>query len=386
MNKMRLSLAVVIILSSWAGSVPAMAGDEHSPDANVAVEQHESAPSISTQESGVDQRIIIDGIDLSEVVLQQDVIEVIAPTAQALPLPVKPNHVVIDMSMFDYCDELFYPEDRTAAPSLLSVDSTFVKSILNFKEVVCPMTKRKAAMWLGFAALGGGIAALETTVGFSEYIMQAVQYNSTALMAVIYGLEPLFSLFDLAVAKYPEAGKLPDPAVGTPGAEEIALVIPAHNSAGIIKKTLKAALKHLKPEQIFVVDNGSGEMPSDNTADKIKAVNPGIHYIYQAIPNKTIAQYAGTMAASKLGYKYIMTTDDDVRLPENFDFCTNRINDEVKAVCFPIRAVSPDGKPSILVNWQDVEYQASDLAKLAEDRFGVTQYPHGAGSLWETDT
>lgn len=310
---------------------------------------------------------------------------------------VKPDQVAIDMSaadvdttkvadmnMADYCEESFFPEDRAAAPAICSVDSTFLKTLVNFKEYFSPMTKKRAAYFAGYAAVAGGLAALQYQFGIFGYVAEAVRAENTVAMALLYGGEPISALMDLASARYGSAAPSMTDAEKLEQTKEIALVIPAHNSSAIIKKTLVAAMKHFLPEQIFVVDNGSGKDPSDNTQERIKAISPEINYIYQAIGNKTVAQYAGAMAADKRGYKYIMTTDDDVTLPDNFDFGISRLTDEVKGVVFPIRATSPDGESSILVDWQDIEYRMSDLSKLAERE--EVNYPHGAGSLFEVKT
>lgn len=266
-------------------------------------------------------------------------------------------------------------------------DLSFAKSLFNMKEVVCPLTARKAAFWCGYAGIAGGMVALEHYTGASKYIIEAVKYNSTALMAVIYGTEPLMTAVNLLVAHYPLAVKQVDEEsriIPTPGAEEVALVIPCHESAAQIGKTIHAALKHLKPEQIFVVDNGKSELPTDNTKEVVAAIDAKINYIWVPLGNKNIAQYAGALAAKD--YKYVLTTDDDVTIPASFDFGTQLMDDQVKAVCYPVRGVTEDGKPSLLVEWQDLEYQNADLAKLAEAFFGGVLYPHGAGSLWERKT
>lgn len=391
-NKNICSLILVFTLLAGSGSLSAHAETESNPTATE--ETFSMAP-----ENPVEA-------DLSEVVLstlspiqgQPDSIPGAFNDSVVATPSSRPEHVAIvirddnpptpplEGSNPNYCEGVFYPEDRTDLQSIYTVDAGFVKTIFNMKEVVYPMTKRKAAYWCGFAAVAGTIAALESTVGFSQYIVDAVQANSTAAAVILYATEPLFALFDLAAAKYPEAAPIPNPTDRTETVGDIALVIPAHNSSAIIRKTIQAALKHLNPEQIFVVDNGNTKGPTDDTREKLKSIDPKINYIWQGIPNKTIAQYAGAMAASKLGYKYIMTTDDDVRLPENFDFCTREINEDVKAVCFPVRAVSASEEPSIMVNWQDIEYQAADLGKMVENRFCGAQYPHGAGSLFETET
>lgn len=61
--------------------------------------------------------------------------------------------------------------------------------------------------------------------------------------------------------------------VSTPGnSQELALIIPCHNSAKFIAKTIKAALLHFKPQQIFIMDNGRASSPTDNTEEVVKSI------------------------------------------------------------------------------------------------------------------
>lgn len=271
--------------------------------------------------------------------------------------------------------------------------STFLQSSVNPDEKVSPDIPRKAAFWCAYAAVAGGVALFENSVGLSQYVSAAARYENLLLMGVCYAYTPLVTAFVLASVRYPELvvpvvdkeGEM-SPSGGTKSdsTKDVATVIPCHNSAGEIANTLRACLKHMEPSQIFVVDNGNSKEPLDDTEAKVREVHPLINYLWLPMGNKNIAQYAGTMAAKD--YKYIMTVDDDVILPDNFDFGTHLIDEETKAVCFPCRPAARDGKPSILIEWQDIEYKIADCVKNVEGRFCGVLFPHGAASLWERET
>jgi glycosyltransferase involved in cell wall biosynthesis len=164
--------------------------------------------------------------------------------------------------------------------------------------------------------------------------------------------------------------------------KDIAVVIPTHLAADKIEATIRSLLIHVKPHQIFIIDNGHSDAPMDNTREVIARISVDINYVWGHKGNKTYAQLIGTFLAND--FKYIYTSDDDMRVPRFFSFGAERINDNVKAVCYPILGVHPE--PG-LTNWwiraQSLEYTLADCSKLAQDRFGDVLYPHGAASLWE---
>ncbi|KAF1363273.1 hypothetical protein EJ07DRAFT_173986 [Lizonia empirigonia] len=175
------------------------------------------------------------------------------------------------------------------------------------------------------------------------------------------------------------------------GPFETALVIPCHNTDHTaMRTTIDSALPHFRPNDIFIIDNGRTKYPSHpdgNFREYIRSIHPDIVYIWSPIGSKNAAQLVGTLAARNRGYKYIMTVDDDVCIPKNFDPPTNMIDEKFKAVAFPIKAMDAQcDVPLWLVAWQDVEYRLSGMSKLAEDRLCGVQFPHGAGSFVELES
>lgn len=219
--------------------------------------------------------------------------------------------------------------------------------------------------------------------------------------------EPIIMTLILLVAKLPELPKDQiDLVMGREGdAEgamnekfrvpqgpfETALVIPCHDTDHVaMRTTIDSALPHFRPVDIYIVDNGRSRYPSHpegNFREYIRSIHPDIVYIWSPIGSKNAAQLVGALAARNRGYKYIMTVDDDVCIPKNFDPPTSMIDDKFKAVAFPIKAMDAECKvPLWLVAWQDVEYRLSGMSKLAEDRLCGVQFPHGAGWFVELES
>jgi glycosyltransferase involved in cell wall biosynthesis len=260
--------------------------------------------------------------------------------------------------------------------------------VINIKEIIYPVTIRKTLWWAWTVSAVGGCIALEVTLNAFSI---AANYNNWGLMGALYSVDIIVQTMVMVTAKYPAAATIL-PTASSPQTQEtqdaydggflttdaetdkraknaeVAIIIPTHLSADKIEATLRTCLKHVAPHQIIVLDNGNSEHPLDNTGDIIRNVDWNIHYIWGHIGNKTLAQYFGAIFAKK--YKYVFTIDDDMRLPENFSFGLHLLTDNVKAVCYPIRAVPPE---------------LAGCAKLSQDRFGGVLYPHGAGSLWDRE-
>lgn len=105
--------------------------------------------------------------------------------------------------------------------------------------------------------------------------------------------------------------------------------------------------------------------------------------VYNPFGNKTLAMFAGSVAAKD--YKYLCLIDDDVTIPEDMNFGKVLMSDRVKAICYPIRAVHPDqgNDDSYFIKWQGIEYKMADYAKMIQNQWSTVLYPHGACALWD---
>jgi len=81
----------------------------------------------------------------------------------------------------------------------------------------------------------------------------------------------------------------------------------------------------------------------------------------------------------------VMIVDDDVPLPSNLFIPREylKLHPEVKAVHFPLTAVSPSGESNLLLGCQDIEYKMSAAHKLFQSNISRAVSCHGAVSLWE---
>lgn len=167
---------------------------------------------------------------------------------------------------------------------------------------------------------------------------------------------------------------------------QTAFAIPCHNSdREALKRVFESAYPYFRPKDIFVVDNAGTRYPKDLTfRDWVKSQHPDIHYMWAPIGSKNSAQLVGSLAAKN--YKYVLTTDDDVCLPDNYRHPIHLMDDNIRGVAFPLTATDPNGDcPLFLVAWQDCEYRMSDLTKLAESNTCGVCFPHGAGWFVDRD-
>lgn len=273
-------------------------------------------------------------------------------------------------------------------------DPGFFKSVFSVKDICCPLTLKKPMWWLVTTVLAGGVVALEVTTGA---LSTAANYENFGLMAFLYGIDPIVQSVNILTASYPPALSEVDAVPSISSDEdgfvtidlhndnaEVAVVIPAHTAGDKIVATIRSCLNHVRPGQIYIIDNGNSEYPLDNTKDIVADISHEINYVWGHIGNKTFAQFIGCLVAKE--YKYIYTSDDDMRMPDNFSFGLELLDENCKAICYPIVAVHPEpGHTNILTRWQSLEYKLSGCAKLSQARFGGVLYPHGAASLWDRE-
>jgi hypothetical protein len=182
---------------------------------------------------------------------------------------------------------------------------------------------------------------------------------------------------------------------------ECCLLIACHESCLTEDKersfvnTLRSALRVFPPNHIFVCDNGSSINPVDCTEMVARQVHPDINYLYIPEGNKTIAFYWTNRywipALERYGriphFLYAVIIDDDVPLPADLHipFELLKENKNIKAVHYPITATSPDGKPGLMVQCQDIEYKLAAVHKYFQSTMARVLSCHGAIGLWERE-
>lgn len=238
-------------------------------------------------------------------------------------------------------------------------------------------------------------AVLSYSLGFDwpGLLAGLVTANIFILAVVLYGYEPAKALAQMLLTPRIKAHSEQDIESGLDrkNNDQVAIIIPCHNSEANIVKTLSACLKHVKPEQIFVMDNGQSRLPADNTGKIVAKQFPGVRYFYLPVGNKSYAIfYGGSFAVSQ--YRYSLIIDDDVVLPADFTFRLELFDEAgVKGLVYPLRAISSSRRDNwlsrLITRWQDLEYQSADLQNRFLDRVRASvPRPHGAGSLWITKT
>ncbi|KAF5640473.1 hypothetical protein F52700_3624 [Fusarium sp. NRRL 52700] len=279
--------------------------------------------------------------------------------------------------------------------------------LIHPKEYFYPMTFKKGA---ALALVMSCVAALVISNWFTGWMGKAIAQTRSYMLPVlviVLTLEPLMFLIILSIARVPPYNppkthsspfvqEIVDEknfgdlerglAVATTGDWETAFVIPCHNSdREALRKVIESAYPHFRPQDIFIIDNGRSRHPQDlSFRHWLKNLHPDLVYIWSPIGSKNAAQLVGSLAAKN--YKYILTTDDDVSLPDNYRHPIHLMNDHQRAVAFPLAGTDADGNtPLGMVSWQDCEYRMAGLVKLAEDRTCGVNFPHGAGWFVDRD-
>lgn len=280
-------------------------------------------------------------------------------------------------------------------------DAHYLLSILDLREIIIPITLKRVIWWMALLACIGGITYKRDEIlsGLKAF----AEINSIPLMLLLYLYEPLLYALELITTpKYPEA--LPNaiepmadlsqlqalslnperPLTHGPNSD-LAIIIPCHNSAEFIADTIKAALRHVAPSQIFLMDNGRGLCPSDLTKKVAHNIDRNINYFWlPKIASKNWAQLFALQYINEHRPELSLTLliDDDTLIPSNFTIRRDFLLDPgVQAIAYPIRAISPYKKQPLLVRWQDREYVKSDLHKLDLDQAGALDCAHGAAAV-----
>eukprot|EP00656_Telonema_subtile_P043645 TRINITY_DN4998_c0_g1_i4.p1 TRINITY_DN4998_c0_g1~~TRINITY_DN4998_c0_g1_i4.p1 ORF type:complete len:634 (-),score=177.41 TRINITY_DN4998_c0_g1_i4:66-1967(-) len=193
--------------------------------------------------------------------------------------------------------------------------------------------------------------------------------------------------------------------------DQVALLIAAHKCDSTKEKregleaALRAALRRFPASSIFVCDNAMTEAPPDATYELVQevcrqeGVTEQINYIYLPVGNKTVAFFWAIDVWMPVlekhqicpHFKYIMTIDDDVQVPEELRLPLRSFAKEsdVQAYaycinCFKNTSVEAPNAP-MLVRFQNIEYTVAGFFKQFQAAYGTALAAHGAISLWRRD-
>lgn len=299
-------------------------------------------------------------------------------------------------------------EEKTPHKSTLSrnldfltdVDFDFLKTVFTLKRVLCPFTFRKFVLWVVYAILflfitGYGSQLLELLgvpqfPSVYKFAEKAWLVDYTAILVIVTSIDPVYILLSVFFGKSTakDLNKNHDNlAKNISQCNNMALVIVCHNSAGFIEGTLRSALVHFKPENVYIADNGNSENPTDDTKEVGHRVDPNINYRWVNKGNKSLSQF---LTVKKLmgidDIKYVMVIDDDTHIPVELSTPIEKFDDITKGIMYGIRGIDDEGKQdTIWTKWQDMEFKIGDFVKKFQDKYGTVLFPHGAVSLWEKD-
>eukprot|EP00835_Amoeboradix_gromovi_P002244 NODE_123_length_18841_cov_0.279693.p1 type:complete len:837 gc:universal NODE_123_length_18841_cov_0.279693:13673-11163(-) len=268
---------------------------------------------------------------------------------------------------------------------LTAIDFKFVVSIFNIKPFFIPLTRRKIFLYVLYAFVGTFLSGFTVIPSGYDILSQFCSINASLLLVQFLMIDPSVVLACVLLCRYPP---LPKKQRNNKENPSIALIITCHKSSEAISETLRAALVHLEPQNIFIADNGNEKKPMDDTLEVIKKMHPKINYRWNNIGSKTLAQYLAVrqIVKERNDIKHIMIIDDDVTISPHLRFPVERIEGNTKALVIGIRGVDNKGKQKVLwTKWQDMEYKVSDFVKIFQDQYSSVMYPHGAISLWDKE-
>eukprot|EP01084_Bolivina_argentea_P138561 243899_1 len=181
---------------------------------------------------------------------------------------------------------------------------------------------------------------------------------------------------------------------------EHVFVIACHNSSDVIYNTLKSLIEKVKPQNIYVADNGSSEEEQQLTNDICHQLtreyyklnnelvyNPKlvINYGHSYIGNKTIAQYC-SICNLPPHVKYVTCIDDDTRLHETWqvdkviDYFENDSN--IGVLAYPLRAEQPEFDIEL---FQALEYLIVGFVKICHSTIYSTIFNSGAFGTYKVE-
>ncbi|KAL0246034.1 hypothetical protein GEMRC1_007250 [Eukaryota sp. GEM-RC1] len=167
----------------------------------------------------------------------------------------------------------------------------------------------------------------------------------------------------------------------------VSLLIPCHRSASSISVTLRHALQVFPAKNIFVCDNGNSVQPLDDTRRVVAEIDGDVNYVWVPEGSKTVAIYQ--VAQNQVTTDFIVTVDDDVLLPSDFDLDTSQFDHETKAIAIAISASNTQtqtGSFLRVAEFQSIEYISAGFAKLFQSMCGSSLFCHGAIAAWEKKT
>lgn len=239
-----------------------------------------------------------------------------------------------------------------------------------FKRIICLI------IGLCIYAAGGILFWLFGQTVFANFI------DSLVIFIIINATETILSFLSLfsspIFADATDAKEL----------EKLGIIIPVHGEDKELKSTIDSLRNIGIPEDHIILMENTGnryQISQSKTAKLLERTEyRNIEYRYTSEwGNKVAAEYLGVVVAKNKHLSYVMTIDDDVIIPSNFDPQLNLLSGDVKMIAYPIK---PSNRISnYLTRMQKREYRRSDRSNYFKQLLGTVLAPHGAISTCETN-
>jgi len=212
----------------------------------------------------------------------------------------------------------------------------YIKTIFSLKKVIHPFTPLKFFLWVVYciifliiSSFGGSILNLGHFHGIYYHSEKIWLTDIDVLVMVLFlSIDPLILVISIIfgtrstkkIAQY----KVPDHILSDETFRRkeflsVAIIIACHKSNDVIERTVRAALDHFPPQNIYVADNGNSPVPLDDTEQIVLEIDPMINYRWSSMGNKTLAQFLSVNTIMERDdIKHVMIVDDDTKFPKNF--------------------------------------------------------------------
>lgn len=179
----------------------------------------------------------------------------------------------------------------------------FLREVFDFSSVLKDInTSRRKKIFFGtYFAIASVIAFIVVQYGKSFQVY--AESEIWCLFILLLAIEPVFLVTQAIILGLFPMELNPIAAKTKEDNHRIGVIITCHRSEDDIVDTVHACLNHFDPSQIFIIDNSNNE---DEGHETLKALHDAdlhcVNYIFQMIGNKTLALYAGAIAAKQFDF------------------------------------------------------------------------------------
>lgn len=263
------------------------------------------------------------------------------------------------------------------------LDWKLIRSIFNITPIYKPITQIRLLVWSGYLVISIYLLILQIYLNSSKHIIKWLDNNVIPLSIAIYMLEPFVLFMQISISRYPQFLTLARVVYPTEQSTyDTVVLIPCHNAIKYSEdinnftKVLQSACEHFKPENIFIIDNGSKNRVSVHTKKVAFDVSPQINYLRYRYSNRSVALWQGVkyiMRISEPHIKHVLIIDSNVIVPQNYKINRLLLTDEqVGGLIYPLYAASHAAQDNLLVKMQRLEYQLTTQKLATQDELNIT--------------